>query len=72
MDKEGQPLEVEIPEEIVAEIQIKGKKTSVTIPLKKFSTGSVGFFSSSKIETGENERYQVQIQAVLIGSKPKK
>lgn len=38
---------------------------------KTFSTGSTGFFGSTKLEI-EGERYQVQFQAVKIGSKPTK
>jgi hypothetical protein len=37
---------------------------------KIFKTGSKGFFGISKIAMGE-KRYQVQIQMVEIGSKPK-
>jgi hypothetical protein len=37
---------------------------------KVFKTGSRGFFGMSKFALGE-KRYQVQIQMVEIGSKPK-
>jgi hypothetical protein len=37
---------------------------------KIFKTGSRGFFGISKIAIGE-KRYQVQIQMVEIGSRPK-
>lgn len=37
---------------------------------KVFKTGSRGFFGMAKIQIGE-KRYQVQVQAVEIGSKPK-
>jgi hypothetical protein len=37
---------------------------------KVFKTGSKGFFGMSKFSIGE-KRYQVQIQLVEIGSKPK-
>lgn len=37
---------------------------------KVFKTGSRGFFGMSKISIGE-KRYQVQVQMVEIGSKPK-
>lgn len=37
---------------------------------KVFKTGSRGFFGMSKFAIGE-KRYQVQIQLVEIGSKPK-
>ena len=35
---------------------------------KEFKTGSRGFFASTKAEI-KNKRYQIQIQAVEIGSK---
>lgn len=37
---------------------------------KEFKTGSKGFYSMGKISVGE-KRYQVQVQMVEIGSKPK-
>jgi len=37
---------------------------------KQFKTGSKGFFGRGKIKIGE-KRYQVQVQLVEIGSKPK-
>jgi hypothetical protein len=39
-------------------------------PEKAFKTGSKGFFGMGKIQIGE-KRYQVQVQLVEIGSKPK-
>jgi hypothetical protein len=37
---------------------------------KTFKTGSRGYFGMGKIQIGE-KRYQVQVQLVEIGSKPK-
>lgn len=37
---------------------------------KDFKTGSKGFYGMGKIQIGE-KRYQVQVQMVEIGSKPK-
>jgi hypothetical protein len=37
---------------------------------KLFKTGSRGYFGMGKIQIGE-KRYQVQVQLVEIGSKPK-
>ncbi len=37
---------------------------------KVFKTGSRGFYGMGKIQIGE-KRYQVQVQLVEIGSKPK-
>jgi hypothetical protein len=42
----------------------------LTAEQKLFKTGSRGFFGMSKIQIGE-KRYQVQVQLVEIGSKPK-
>jgi hypothetical protein len=43
-----------------------------TASAKQFSTGSVGFYGSSKIANPENPtaRYQTSVSAILIGSKP--
>jgi hypothetical protein len=43
---------------------------TLTAAEKVFKTGSRGFFGMSKIQIGE-KRYQVQVQIVEIGSKPK-
>ncbi|MBI4618349.1 MAG: hypothetical protein HY720_32425 [Planctomycetes bacterium] len=38
---------------------------------KQFSSGSVGFYANGKITNpGSQERYQVGVNIVLIGSKP--
>ena len=42
----------------------------LTAEQKLFKTGSRGFFGMAKIQIGE-KRYQVQLQMVEIGSKPK-
>ena len=42
----------------------------LTAEEKLFKTGSRGFFGMTKIQIGE-KRYQVQVQVVEIGSKPK-
>ena len=42
----------------------------LSAPEKQFKTGSRGFFGMGKIQIGE-KRYQVQVQIVEIGSKPK-
>lgn len=42
----------------------------VSAPEKVFKTGSRGYFGMAKIQIGE-KRYQVQVQIVEIGSKPK-
>ena len=42
----------------------------LTAPEKIFKTGSRGFFGMGKLQIGE-KRYQVQVQLVEIGSRPK-
>jgi hypothetical protein len=42
----------------------------LTADPKEFKTGSKGYFGMGKIQIGE-KRYQVQVQLVEIGSKPK-
>ena len=44
--------------------------TVLSVPPKEFKTGSRGFFGSTKAEIN-GKRYQIQIQVVEIGSKPK-
>ena len=53
--------------EIMDKDQVVGNLTAVE---KLFKTGSRGFFGMGKIQIGE-KRYQVQVQFVEIGSKPK-
>ena len=43
---------------------------AMTAPSKDFKTGSKGFYANGKLEI-EGKRYQVQVQLVEIGSKPK-
>lgn len=43
---------------------------TMTAPSKDFKTGSKGFYANGKLEI-EGKRYQVQVQLVEIGSKPK-
>lgn len=45
------------------------KIAEVGLPEKKFSTGSVGYWASTKMEFN-GKRYQCQFQLVEIGSKP--
>ena len=54
-------------------IEIKDNEKVIgmlTAAEKLFKTGSRGFFGMTKIQIGE-KRYQVQVQIVEIGSKPK-
>ena len=54
-------------------VEIKDSEKVVgmlTAEEKHFKTGSRGYFGMGKIQIGE-KRYQVQVQLVEIGSKPK-
>jgi hypothetical protein len=56
---------------ITVEIKKDDKAVGVmTAAEKVFKTGSRGFFGMGKIQIDE-KRYQVQVQLVEIGSKPK-
>ena len=46
------------------------KIADIGLPEKKFSTGSVGYWASQKVEIN-GKRYQCQIQLVEIGSRTK-
>jgi len=56
---------------IVIDIKENDKVVAmVQAPEKVFKTGSKGYFGMGKIEIN-GKRYQVQVQMVEIGSKPK-
>jgi len=42
----------------------------IVLAEKTFSTGSKGYFGQGKLQTPAADRLQVQVQAVIIGSKP--
>jgi len=52
-----------------AVIRIKGSKVVILLNEKKFSTGSTGFNGTGKLSTN-NGKYQINVNVVLIGSKP--
>jgi len=54
-----------------ATIIIEGKTLELALKEKDFSTGSKGFWAGDKLTLSDGRRYQVQVQAVLIGSKTK-
>ncbi len=56
---------------ITVEIKQDGQIVGMMMAEEKtFKTGSRGFYGNGKIAIGE-KRYQVQVQLVEIGSKPK-
>jgi hypothetical protein len=56
---------------ITIEIKHDNQATGILMAAEKtFKTGSKGYFGVGKIQMGA-KRYQVQVQLVEIGSKPK-
>jgi hypothetical protein len=54
----------------IANIQLNGDKQNFILDKKDFKTGSKGYYGTGKMEAG-GKRYQISIQVVEIGSKPK-
>ncbi len=54
----------------MATIQLNGEKQNFILDKKDFKTGSKGFHGTGKMVAG-GKKYQINIQAVEIGSKPK-
>ena len=56
---------------ITVEIKKDGQAVGILTAAEKiFKTGSLGFFGMGKIQI-DDKRYQIQVQSVEIGSKPK-
>ncbi len=54
----------------MATIQLNGDKQNFILDKKDFKTGSKGYYGTGKM-VAAGKRYQISIQAVEIGSKPK-
>jgi hypothetical protein len=54
----------------MASIQLNGDKQNFILDKKNFRTGSRGFYGQGKMVAG-GKKYQINIQCVEIGSKPK-
>jgi hypothetical protein len=54
----------------MATIQLNGDKQNFIIDKKDFKTGSKGYYGTGKMVAG-GKKYQISIQVVEIGSKPK-
>jgi hypothetical protein len=54
----------------MATIQLTGEKMNFILSKKDFKTGSKGYYGTGKMVAG-GKRYQIGIQVVEIGSKPK-
>ena len=54
----------------IANIQLNGDKQNFILDKKDFKTGSKGYYGTGKMVAG-GKKYQISIQVVEIGSKPK-
>ena len=54
----------------MAAIQLCGDKQNFILDKKDFKTGSKGYYGTGKMVAG-GKRYQISIQVVELGSKPK-
>jgi hypothetical protein len=54
----------------MASLQLCGDKQNFILDKKDFKTGSKGYYGTGKMVAG-GKRYQISIQVVEIGSKPK-
>ncbi len=54
----------------MATVQLHGEKQNFILNKKDFKTGSRGFYGVGKMVAG-GKKYQVNVQVVEIGSKPK-
>ncbi len=54
----------------MAAIQLNGDKQNFILDKKDFKTGSKGYYGQGKMVAG-GKKYQINIQCVEIGSKPK-
>jgi hypothetical protein len=54
----------------MAVIQLNGDKQNFILDKKDFKTGSKGYYGQGKMVAG-GKKYQINIQCVEIGSKPK-
>lgn len=54
------------------EIELDGQRVRVALDARRFGTGSAGYFWQGKLQGQDGRRYQVQVQATVIGSKPGK
>ena len=57
--------------EVRVQVEVNGGMGTIFPAPKTFSTGSKGYFGQGKVEGANGKRYQVQVQLVEIGSKPR-
>ncbi len=61
---------IEMSDVNMATIQLEGDKMVFQLSKKDYKTGSRGFYGNGKMMAG-GKNYQINIQIVEIGSKPK-
>jgi len=66
----GLRVNVKMSDVNMATIQLEGSKQVFSLAKKDFKTGSRGFYGQGKMMAG-GKNYQINIQCVEIGSKPK-
>lgn len=54
----------------MASVQVNGDRQNFVLDKKEFKTGSRGYYGQGKMVAG-GKKYQINIQVVEIGSKPK-
>jgi len=58
-------------ENMIATIKFRDNEYPFILNAKNFSTGSTGFHGQGKLVISDDEKYQVNLMCILIGSKPK-
>lgn len=71
VDKKTEPQEAEETLSGTLTIDLHDHKEEYPITAKKFKTGSRGFFVTGKFTAKDGKRYQLGMNLVEIGSKPK-
>ena len=51
-------------------LTIDGAEVPLTMTPKEFASGSYGYFAQGKVDGQDGRRFQVGINATVIGSKP--
>lgn len=64
------PLLAELPEGATVVVKLDGAEATVPVEARQFKTGSVGYFVQGKVAGAKGRRYQLNLTATLIGSKP--
>lgn len=52
-------------------IEVAGGVSTIVAEPKEFKTGSRGFYGQGKVQAADGRRFQVNVNIVEIGTKPK-